>query len=135
MPVAAFNGAKPVVIPWSFMRGDPVTFVIGVPTLTADSYTITRVNGVEVATINSAFNLTGKTFQAAIAQSYGSTVLATLTVTHNGTGGEMTLALAQAASEGLTSGRYVWELVETTSGSPVTIAIGPVIVTEGVVAR
>jgi hypothetical protein len=130
-----FNGAEPVTVPWSFTRGDPVTFVIGVPTLTANSYTITRLNNVEVATINSAFDLTGKTFEAAISQSYGLTVLATLTVTHNDDGGEMTFTLTQAASEALAAGLYVWEVVETTSGSPVALIRGRVTVLEGVVAR
>jgi hypothetical protein len=134
VPVFNYTG-NPGTLGWEITRGDEETLILAHADLAADSYTITRVVGVEQVTINSAYDLTGKTFAAAVSVSRGSTVLVTPTCSHNDTGGELTITISQADSESLPAGFYVWELVETTSGAPSEILSGRFTVKEGVAAR
>ena len=92
------------------------------------------LQGVTLYTVTDPFDLTGFTFEAAIGATGGTPVCSPV-VTHNTTGGEITLTISQATSEATPSGRYSWELVDTTSGVKRPILNGTVHVREGVLPR
>lgn len=133
MPVFRDTGT-PATYNFSFTRGDAWERVLPWAQNVANSYSSEVINGVTYYTVLIAEDLTGRTFQAAIGIAGGATVCP-VTVTHNGSGGEMTVTITQADSEATPSGRYTFELVETTSSEPNTLFRGHVHVVEGVVAR
>lgn len=133
MPVFRFAGA-PGVFDWSFTRGQAVSLVFPMADLVDNAYTTEVIEGVTLYTVVTPFDLTGMTFESAVGPK-GGTAVCTPTITHNNSGGELTLTITQADSEATPAGRYSFELVDMTSGSKAPILIGTVYVTEGVVPR
>ncbi len=133
MPVFKYTG-EPAIFNWFFTRGQEVELVFPGAELAEGSYTEERVQGITQYTVVDAFDLTGMTFAASIGTRGGAEVCP-ITVTHNGTGGEITISITQADSEATPSGTYTWELVDLTSDSKAPLFEGTVRVKEGVVAR
>ncbi len=133
MPVFRFTGT-PGVFNWSFTRGQKVELVLPMADLVADAYDTEVIEGVTLYTVNEPFDLTGFTFASSIGPR-GGTEMCPVTVTHNDTGGEITIAISQADSEATPTGSYSWELVDTTSDSKAPLLIGTVRVNEGVLPR
>lgn len=133
MPVFRYTGTA-AAFNWSFVRGDTVSLVFPMADLSAGSYTTEVIEGVTLYTVVDPFDLTGMTFEASIGPK-GGTPVCTPTVSHNSTGGEITVAIDQATSEALTTGTYTWELVDTTGTDNRQLLVGTVRIDEGVLPR
>ena len=133
MPVFRYTGT-PAAFNWSFTRGQAVSLVFPMADLVDNAYTTEVIEGVTLYTVVEPFDLTGMTFESAIGPK-GGTPVCTPVITHNDTGGELTLAISQANSEATPAGSYSFELVDMTSGAKVPILLGTVTVTEGVLPR
>lgn len=133
MPVFRYTGT-PAAFNWSFTRGQEVSLVFPMADLVDNAYTTDVIEGVTLYTVVEPFDLTGMTFEAAIGTK-GGTPVCTPVVTHNDTGGELTLTISQANSEATPAGSYSFELVDMTSGAKVPILLGTVRVDEGVLPR
>ena len=133
MPVFRFTGT-PGVFNWSFTRGQAVSLVFPMADLVDNAYTAEVIEGVTLYTVVEPFDLTGMTFESAIGPR-GGTAVCTPTMTHNDTGGELTLTISQANSEATPTGSYSFEIADMTSGTKAPILIGTVVVNEGVVSR
>lgn len=133
MPVFRYTGT-PGGFDWSFVRGDTVSLVFPMADLVEDAYTTEVIEGVTLYTVVEPFDLTGMTFDASIGPK-GGTPVCTPTVTHNDTGGEITIAISQTDSEATPAGRYTWELVDTTGTDYRQLLVGTVNITEGVLPR
>ena len=83
---------------------------------------------------SAALDLTGATFLAQIRKTHSSsTVTATFGSSHDSTGGNLTLTLADTVTAGITSGRYVYDVLITDSGNTATRVVeGSVLVRQGV---
>ena len=84
--------------------------------------------------LGNALDLTGFTLAAQIRKTYGSSnVSATFTTAHNGANGQVTMTLPDATTTALDAGRYVYDLVITSSGGDKTRVVeGQATVTPGV---
>ena len=133
MPVFRYTGT-PGTFNWGFVRGEAVELVFPICDLVANAYTTEVIEGVTLYTVTEPFDLTGLTFAAPIGVK-GGTPVCTPTVTHNGTGGEITLTISQADSEATPVGSYSWELVDLTSDVKRPLLEGTVRVREGVLQR
>ena len=133
MPVFRYTGT-PAAFNWSFTRGQAVSIVLPMADLAAGSYTTEVIEGVTLYTVVDPFDLTGMTFESTIGPK-GGTPVCTPVVTHNDTGGELTLTISQANSEATPAGSYSFELVDMTSGAKIPILLGTVRVDEGVLPR
>jgi hypothetical protein len=133
MPVFRDTGT-PAAYNFSFTRGDAWERVLPWAQNVANAYSTEVINGITYYTVLVAEDLTGRTFEAVIGLAGGATICP-VTVTHNGTGGEMTITIDPDDSEATLSGSYAFELVEMTSDEPNTLFRGSVRVVEGVVAR
>lgn len=111
--------AVPASPPLTFVRGDDETVEI---TLTSDAAGETPIN------------ITGRTYTMSIALAGGSTVVTSDAGTVTGASGLVTFAFAQAATDLLTASEYVYDVVETASGSESTIMLGRLSVLAGVTA-
>lgn len=83
---------------------------------------------------SAALDLTGATFLAQIRKTHSSsTVTATFSSSHDSTGGNLTLTLADTVTAGITSGRYVYDVLMTNSSAEKTRVLeGQAIITPSV---
>lgn len=79
------------------------------------------------------FNLSGYTTSAQMRKNYSSNTAVTFVTDHNGTGGQITLALSSNTSSTIEPGRYLYDVEIISSGGSVTRVVeGIVTVTPGI---
>ena len=111
--------AAPAAVPLTFVRGDDETVQVY---LTSDSAGLVPID------------ISGRTYVMSIALTAGGTVVTSDAATVTGASGLATFVFAQAATDLLTASEYVYDVVETSSGSESTIMLGKLSVLAGVTA-
>jgi len=130
VPVFRYDGNEPGALNFNFRRGDKVSLVLPMAALADGSYTTSTVQGVTLYTVVTPFDLTGTTWEAGIG-ALGATPVCEPTVTHDGTGGQLTITITETQSLAVPSGSYSFELAETTTNVRQQVLLGTVRVREG----
>lgn len=101
----------------TFVAGDDETFIL---TICSDAAGTVPVN------------ITGRTYVMSIATQSSATVVASDTGTVVGASGQVTFNFTAATTAGLAIVAHTYDVVETASGLPSTLIIGPLTVMAGV---
>ncbi len=103
----------------------------------ADFSSTVDLSSVATDGTETAFDLTGYTVTASIRKSFASSTATDITcsIVSPATGGQVTITLTDVQTAALDRGRYVWDMVVTSSGGSITRVVQGVVTVNPSVTR
>ena len=103
----------------------------------ADFSSTVNLSSVDSGGTETAFDLTGYTVTASIRKSFASSTATDITcsIVSPPTGGQVTITLTDVQTTALDRGRYVWDMVVTSSGGSITRVVQGVVTVNPSVTR